>query len=69
MGSSKPPKSIAPVVTKTNLYEKKSDAAYWRALPPAERLAQVEHIRREYHQWKYHAEPGFQRVYTILKQE
>ena len=27
----------------------------------------LEEIRREYHRWKYGAEPGFQRVYSIAK--
>jgi hypothetical protein len=55
------------VVTKTNLKSSRSDAAYWRSQPYAVRLAALETIRREFHQWKYHAEPGFQRVYKIVK--
>jgi hypothetical protein len=34
---------------------------------PIERLATLEQIRREYHQWKYHAEPRLQRVYSITQ--
>jgi hypothetical protein len=34
---------------------------------PLERLATLEQIRREYHQWKYHAEPRLQRVYSITQ--
>jgi len=30
------------------------------------RLAALEEIRREYHLWRYGAEPGFLRVYTSL---
>jgi hypothetical protein len=58
---------IKRVVTKTKLTEKKTDAAYWRTLPYAERLAALEEIRQEYHVWKYGTEPGFQRVYRIVK--
>jgi hypothetical protein len=58
---------IAKVVHKTRLDEGKSDAAYWRALPYQDRIAALENIREEYHRWKYHAQPGFQRVYSIVK--
>jgi hypothetical protein len=44
-----------------------SDFAYWQSQPFAARLEALEEIRREYHRWKYHAEPGFQRVYKIVK--
>ena len=54
-------------VTKTNLKSTTSDVAYWRNQPYAARLAALETIRREFHQWKYNAEPRFQRVYTIVK--
>ena len=43
------------------------DLKYWQAQPPAVRLAALEEIRREYHRWRYGAEPGFQRVYSIVK--
>jgi hypothetical protein len=56
-----------PVVTKMNHYEKKTDAAYWRGQPYMIRLGALEEIRQEYHVWKYGTEPGFQRVYTIVK--
>ncbi|MBO1347943.1 MAG: hypothetical protein EBE86_011315 [Hormoscilla sp. GUM202] len=55
------------VVTKTKLKSSTSDLAYWRNQPYAVRLAALETIRREFHQWKYHAEPRFQRIYTIVK--
>ncbi len=58
---------IAPVVTRVKMGEKRSDAAYWRAQPPLARLAALEDIRREYHRWRYGAEPRLQRVYTIVK--
>jgi hypothetical protein len=58
---------IAKVVTKIKLNDKKTDSAYWRKLSYAARLAALEEIRQEYHHWRYGAEPGFQRVYTIVK--
>ena len=58
---------IARVVMRVKLGERQSDAAYWRAQPPLARLAALEEIRREYHRWKYGAEPRLQRVYTIVK--
>jgi hypothetical protein len=62
-------RTIKKVVTKTAMREQKSDAEYWRAQPPAARLAALEEIRREYHRWRYGAEPRLQRVYTIVKRK
>jgi hypothetical protein len=58
---------IKRVVTKLKLKDKKTDAADWRKQPYAARLAALEELREEYHRWRYGAEPGFQRVYTIVK--
>jgi len=58
---------IKKVVTKAKLSDKKTDAAYWREQSYGARLATLEEIRQEYHRWRYGAEPGFQRVYTIIK--
>ncbi|HLE90730.1 MAG TPA: hypothetical protein VI753_06235 [Anaerolineales bacterium] len=58
---------IKKVVTKAKLSDKKTDAAYWREQSYAARLAALEEIRQEYHRWRYGAEPGFQRVFTIIK--
>lgn len=63
----KPSPAIAKVCTKVKLGEQKTDFAYWQTQPYARRLAALEEIRREYHRWKYDAEPGFQRVYSIVK--
>lgn len=62
------PKELKISVSKTTLKSSKSDLVYWRNQPYEARLAALETIRREYHQWKYNAEPGFQRVYRIIKQ-
>ena len=59
------PGRIARVVTRLRRGDPKTDAAYWRSLPPEARIAALEQIRTEYHRWKYHAEPRFQRVYSI----
>ncbi|PSN15468.1 hypothetical protein C7293_07115 [filamentous cyanobacterium CCT1] len=58
----------AVIVIKTSLKSATSDVAYWQSQTYEARLAALETIRREFHQWKYNAEPGFQRVYRIVKQ-
>ena len=58
---------IKRVIKKGKLTDKKTDAAYWREQSYSARLAALEEIRREYHHWRYRAEPGFQRVYRIVK--
>ncbi len=60
--------TVQKIVRKTTLQEQGSDFQYWQTQPYAARLAALEQIRREYHQWKYDSEPRFQRVYTIVKQ-
>jgi hypothetical protein len=55
------------VVSKSRIDEKGSDFAYWQMQPYQARLAALEEIRREYHQWKYHAEPRLQRVCAIVR--
>ena len=59
--------AIARVCVKYRLKEEPSDASFWRSRPETDRLAALEEIRREYHLWKYHAEPRFQRIYTIAE--
>ncbi len=46
-----------------------NDFAFWQSRTPEERLAALEEIRKEYNTWKYGTEPGFQRVYRIVKQK
>ena len=43
---------IQKVYTKVNLREQKSDFAYWQTQPYQVRLATLEQIRREFHQWR-----------------
>lgn len=52
---------------KIDIREKKSDFDYWQTQTPQTRLAVLEEIRKEYHRWKYGAEPRFQRVFKIVK--
>ena len=61
---------IAPVVTIKRLHDpitRQEDRSYWLSQPPVSRWNAVEEIRQEYHLWKYGYEPGFQRVYRIIK--
>lgn len=62
-----PTRIIALVVKKLRFSDRKNDAAYWRTLPYQERLEALEQIREEYHCWKADAQPGFQRVCSIVK--
>jgi hypothetical protein len=59
--------TIEKVVRKTTLEAQGNDFAYWQTQPYELRLATLEQIRREFHIWKYGAEPRFQRVLTITK--
>jgi hypothetical protein len=68
-------RNIAPVINRIKLQDKQSDFAYWQSRNPAERLTALEEIRKEYPSWKYanqknneNVQPGFQRVYRIVKQ-
>jgi pyridoxine/pyridoxamine 5'-phosphate oxidase len=55
------------VARKMPLTDQPTDFAYWQSRPYSERLAALEQIRSEYIRWKYGTDPGFQRVYTIVK--
>lgn len=59
---------IIPVFTIVKIGEQKSDIEYWKSQSYQARLMALELIRREYHLWKYNAEPRLQRVYRIIKQ-
>ena len=45
-----------------------TDFVYWQTRPYIERLAALESIRNDYIKWAYDSQPGFQRVYRIIKQ-
>jgi hypothetical protein len=53
--------------SKVSIHRRKSDFAYWQSQSYQARLAALEQIRREYHQWRYGAEPRLQRVYSIIE--
>ena len=59
--------TVAKVVSKKHLQDEKQDAIYWRKKTFQERLEALEAIRRDYHRWRYGAEPRLQRVYRIVK--
>ena len=59
------PKRI-PTVRIVNLRDT-ADSHYGPPQTPQQNLATLEQIRREYHQWKYNAEPRLQRVYSITQ--
>ena len=54
------------VINKVSLKQQTSDFKYWQQQTPQKRLEALEQIRQEYHQYKYNAQPRFQRVYTII---
>ena len=60
-------RNIQMIHTKVSLRKQKRDFAYWQTKPYQFRLATLEQIRKEFHLWRYHAEPRLQRVYTIVK--
>jgi hypothetical protein len=62
------PQKIVKSVKKMRIEDQPSDFAYWQTQPYAARLRALEDIRRAYIAWKYDTDPGFQRVYTIIKQ-
>lgn len=59
--------SIQPIVTKYKVGEQPNEYSYWQTQSYEARLAALEQIRQEYHQWKYDVRPRFQRVYRIVK--
>ena len=61
--------TIGQVVTKVPLRQQKSDFVYWQTRSHEARLATLEEIRREYHLWRYGAEPRLQRVCSIAKRQ
>jgi hypothetical protein len=56
------------VARKFRLGSEPSDAAFWRRKSPAERLAALESIKCEFHQWRYDAEPRLLRVFRVTRQ-
>ncbi len=59
--------SIQPVVTIVSIHYNHNDFSYWQSQPYLARLEALEEIRADYHSWRYGYEPGFQRVFSIVK--
>ena len=55
------------VIRKVNIQDQGNDFEYWQAQPFEYRLETLEKIRQEYIRWKYDSQPGFQRVYKVIK--
>lgn len=55
-------------VKKVKLNVPHSDFTFWQRQSYEMRLATLEEIRQEYIKWAYDSKQGFQRVYTIIKQ-
>lgn len=68
-GSKTTARRIAEVVHIYHVQEQPTDFAYWQSVPYEDRIRALEEIRREYHLWKYHAEPRLQRVYSIAQRQ
>jgi len=54
-------------IRKVKIDEPKNDFHFWQQQSFQDRLQTLETIREEYHRWKNDSQPGFQRVYTIIK--
>ncbi len=69
-------RKIAPVVHIRKLKDRDSDFAYWQNQPYEARIAALEEIRREYHDWLAsqtgdysYVQPGIQKVFRVVKIE
>jgi hypothetical protein len=62
-----PNTKIIPAVRITTMEDNSSNLDYWQQQTPLQRLATLEQIRREYHQWQSNAEPRLQRVDSITQ--
>ena len=60
-------RSIKEVNRKMKSHQQETDFRYWQKQSPEERLLTLEHIRREYHSYKYESPPRFQSVFSIIK--
>ena len=58
---------VQKAVRRVKVDQQGTDFAYWQTQSYQARSAALEQIRQEYHGWEYGTQPGFQRVYTIVK--
>src|SRR5205085_10563797 len=54
------------VYAKMPVGEQPSDFSYWQTQSYQARIAALEEIRKEFHSWRYDAQPRLQRIYSIL---
>ena len=59
---------IERVIRKFKLGEQPGSADAWKAYSYEDRIAALESIRREYHNYRYGAEPRLQRVLVVTQQ-
>jgi hypothetical protein len=61
-------RNIAMVYKKKSLFQQENDFAFWQTQSYEARINALEEIRREYQVWvNGNVQPGFQRVYRIIK--
>ncbi len=61
--------AIVKTVKIIDMKSQTSDYNFWKTKSFQERLDALEQIRKEYHQWKHNAQPGLQRVYSIIERQ
>ena len=61
--------TIQKVIKKYKIGEQPSDYRYWQTQSYESRLAALEQIRQEYHNWKKDAQPRLQKVCRIVKRK
>ena len=54
-------------ITKVSMCSAKRDTDYWCSQSYIQRLAVLEELRQTFIRWKYGAQSGFQRVYTVIE--
>ena len=60
---------ISKVIKKYKINQQPNDFKFWQSRSYEERLEALEQIRKEYNLWRFNAEPGFQRIYRIVKRK
>ncbi len=57
------------IVKIINIHQKTNDFLFWASKSPQERIDALETLRQNYINLKYHVQPRFQRVYTIIERK
>ena len=58
---------IARVVVKKSMFSPDDDLSFWLSKAPAERIAALSELRREYEGWTVETEPRLPRVARVLR--